>query len=118
MRLIEQNFLLHRNALQDKVMGNVNANGQGRYLTEQARAYLLKECLPKGIALYMYTTASLSLLKSGTKLRMSAIYHFQEILQREAPIYFTPRGLAQANPKQVLVLTIYSSKEFTSGQSF
>lgn len=56
-------------------------------LTKQARDYLLKECLPKGIALWLYTTASLSLLKSGTKLRMSAIYHSQGILQSEAPIY-------------------------------
>lgn len=47
----------------------------------------------------MYTTASLSLLKSGTKLRMSAIYHSQGILQREAPIY-SPRlsaGESQAS---------------------
>lgn len=35
-----------------------------------------------------------------------------------ARLLFTPRGLAQASPKQVLVLTIYSSQEFTSGQSF
>lgn len=33
----------------------------------------------------MYTTASLSLLKSGTKLRMSAISHSQGILQPEKP---------------------------------
>lgn len=105
---IEQSFLLHRNALQDRVMGNVNANsknGEGRYWTEaqeQARDYLLKECLPRGIALCMYTTASLSLLKSGTKLRMSAISHSQGILQSEAPILFTPWGLAQASPEQVL----------------
>lgn len=58
MRLIEESFLLHRNALQDRV-GNVNANsknGEGRYWTEaqeQARDYLLKECLPRD-PMYVY----------------------------------------------------------------
>lgn len=106
---IEQSFLLHRNALQDRVMGNVNANsknGEGRYWTEaqeQARDYLLKECLPRGIALCMYTTASLSLLKSGTKLRMSAISHSQGILQSEAPILFTPWGDSPKREKATLL---------------
>lgn len=43
----------------------------------------------------MYTTASLSLLKSGTKLRMSAISHSQGILQSES--YLLPLILVGAD---------------------
>ncbi|MCE3216771.1 hypothetical protein HAX54_007956, partial [Datura stramonium] len=55
------------------------------------------------------------LFENHISLRSS--FHFDSQFS-SARLLFTPRGLAKASPKQVLVLTIYSSKEGVVGMSW